>query len=191
MLVKRGTGLEDGWFWSLLGLASESEDANPGNLFFQVSGGLDPHGKSAGELPLNSWHHAVTTYSSADQTLKMYLDGRLDSVQTGIPSPSITTTDNLFIGRDSLNTTEGYFFQGALDDIRIYNRALSESEIIELFWEGTNYIKATIDHDKIDEDLMDFPVVMKLDESNAQDFFDRIVSDPANSLKFQVVNEQG
>ncbi|CAB1056199.1 Chitin binding protein, partial [Olavius sp. associated proteobacterium Delta 1] len=33
LLVKRGTGLEDGWFWSLLGLASESEDANPGNLF--------------------------------------------------------------------------------------------------------------------------------------------------------------
>ncbi|CAB1055749.1 hypothetical protein D1BOALGB6SA_483, partial [Olavius sp. associated proteobacterium Delta 1] len=33
--------------------------------------------------------------------------------------------------------------------------------------------------------------MMKLDESNAQDFFDRIVSDPANSLKFQVVNEQG
>ncbi|CAB1059741.1 hypothetical protein D1BOALGB6SA_4506, partial [Olavius sp. associated proteobacterium Delta 1] len=44
----------------------------------------------------------------------------------------------------------------------------------------TSYITVTIDHFKIDADLVDFPVMLKLDESNALGFFNQIVSDPAS-----------
>ena len=52
-------------------------------------------------------------------------------------------------------------------------------------------ITAAIDHTKVDADLVDFPVILKLKESNAQNFFDRIVSNPDNSLKFRVQDSQG
>jgi RHS repeat-associated protein len=57
--------------------------------------------------------------------------------------------------------------------------------------EVTSAIIAAIDHTKIDADLVDFPVMLKLTEANAQDFFDRIVSNPLHSLKFQVKDSRG
>jgi hypothetical protein len=45
-------------------------------------------------------------------------------------------------------------------------------------------IIVTIDHTKIDADLADFPVVLKLNDANAQDFFDRIVSNPGQCAGF-------
>ena len=54
-----------------------------------------------------------------------------------------------------------------------------------------SYIAATVDHTMIDEDLVDFPVMLLLDETNAQDFFDRIVSNPVYSLKFRVEDSLG
>ncbi|CAB1064775.1 hypothetical protein D1BOALGB6SA_9572, partial [Olavius sp. associated proteobacterium Delta 1] len=43
----------------------------------------------------------------------------------------------------------------------------------------------------MDADLVDFPVMLKLDESNALGFFNQIVSDPASSLKFRVEDSLG
>jgi hypothetical protein len=45
-------------------------------------------------------------------------------------------------------------------------------------------IVVTIDHQKIDADLEDFPVMLNLDDSNVPNFIDRIVSIPDNALKF-------
>ncbi|CAB1065623.1 hypothetical protein D1BOALGB6SA_10420, partial [Olavius sp. associated proteobacterium Delta 1] len=45
---------------------------------------------------------------------------------------------------------------------------------------GESCIAVTIDHTQIDADLVDFPVMLKLDESNALGFFNQIVSDPAS-----------
>ena len=56
---------------------------------------------------------------------------------------------------------------------------------------GTELIVATIDHHKIDAALENFPVLLKLDETRARDFFDRIVSNPDNSLKFRVDDSTG
>ncbi len=48
------------------------------------------------------------------------------------------------------------------------------------------YILGTIDHTKVDADLMDFPVTLLLDDTNAWDFLDRMVINPQNMLKFRV-----
>jgi len=42
-----------------------------------------------------------------------------------------TTLNNLIIGKYTL--AEGYYFDGTLDDIRIYNRALTQQEISALY----------------------------------------------------------
>lgn len=81
---------------------------------------------SAIALLSNKWHHLVVT--SNGSTIKLYQNGTLINQTTGTvgctsgSSPTLNTGD-LFIGKN---------FNGLIDDIIIYNKVLSASEIVEL-----------------------------------------------------------
>jgi PKD repeat protein len=74
-------------------------------------------------LAANTWTHLATTYDGA--TLRLYVNGvQVSSVaQTG---NILTSTNPLEIGGDSIY---GQFFRGTIDEVRVYNRALSPSQI--------------------------------------------------------------
>ena len=74
----------------------------------------------------NLWHHAVLTIDNTSKTAKLYLDGILqNSVNfTGVVQQS---SEPLSIGKYYYNSM--YNFSGAIDEIRVYNRALSSIEI--------------------------------------------------------------
>jgi hypothetical protein len=76
------------------------------------------------------WHHIVAIY---DGTMRLYIDGQLQS-DTSTNNYS-RTNRNLLIGAKRTYTTQtvkkGYI-TGHLDEFRLYNRALSQSEICEL-----------------------------------------------------------
>lgn len=82
------------------------------------------------EVVLNVWKHVCFVYSGTER--KLYVDGILK--KTGTVTTPFTTkpTDVYRIGRHTNNSQQ---FEGAIDDIRIYNRALSQSEITALFTE--------------------------------------------------------
>lgn len=65
------------------------------------------------------------------QALRIYLNGALDAVAPW-SGRLLTTGIDLSIGQH-LPGVNGYNFKGVLDDIRIYNRALSQSEIQALY----------------------------------------------------------
>ena len=74
-------------------------------------------------LPLNTWSHVAGTYNGA--TLRVYVNG----VQVASKAQSGTllrTTSPLRIGA---NTQWGEYFGGRIDEVRIYNRALTQAEI--------------------------------------------------------------
>lgn len=77
-----------------------------------------------GGPPLNAWTHLAFTYDGA--TEKLYVNGALvtSRAQTGAIS---TSNGVLHIGGDSV---WGEHFQGLIDEVRIYNRALTASEIL-------------------------------------------------------------
>ncbi|MCX6271806.1 MAG: dockerin type I domain-containing protein [Bacteroidetes bacterium] len=78
----------------------------------------------------NNWHFVVGQREGT--TWKIFVDGELSNSATG-SSGNITNSMNLTIGNASqLNDP----FSGSLDDIRIYSRALSQSEITALYNEG-------------------------------------------------------
>jgi hypothetical protein len=85
---------------------------------------------SDAEIPAGEWHHICGTYDGAD--IRLYIDGKQD---TGSPSAYRgeidTNTNNLFIGRYSGSTSPGAW-DGLIDDVRIYDYALSADEIVEL-----------------------------------------------------------
>jgi chitodextrinase len=80
---------------------------------------------ATGTTPLtaNAWAHMAATYDGA--TLRLFVNGVqvASQAQTGT---LLTSTQSLTIGADSIH---GSFFQGTIDEVRVYNRALSASEL--------------------------------------------------------------
>jgi hypothetical protein len=74
-------------------------------------------------LPLNTWTHLATTYDGA--TLRLYVNSALVS-STAVSGTIVTSGQPLRIGG---NAVWGEYFAGLIDEIRIYNRALSQAEI--------------------------------------------------------------
>ena len=75
------------------------------------------------QLPINQWTHLASTYDGRFQ--RLYVNGLLVSTraQTGLIKQS---NGALRIGGNSL---WGEYFQGYIDEVRIYNRALTNREI--------------------------------------------------------------
>lgn len=76
------------------------------------------------------WHLAVFAFDG--KTAKLYIDNKLIASDNKYPdSPIYYASGALAFGRDGDNPS--FFFQGKLDDIGIYNRALTETEIASLY----------------------------------------------------------
>lgn len=81
------------------------------------------------------WHHICGTYSSSTRQVKIYVDG----INTGtgtLPGSDFVSRwrHGIFIGRNPNNSTASstYFLVGSLNDIRIYDHALSSAEVHEI-----------------------------------------------------------
>jgi hypothetical protein len=78
-------------------------------------------------LEANTWYHITVTYTP--ELLKCYLNGEL--INEVVPnSPLSGNTKDLAIGRDTPQSTD--YFHGILDEINIYNRTLSDAEVMAL-----------------------------------------------------------
>ena len=75
-------------------------------------------------LALNTWTHIATTYDGVNQ--RMYVNGVL--VRT-VPMVGNIAVANGAIRIGGNNSFTGEFFQGLIDDVRIYNRARSAAQI--------------------------------------------------------------
>ena len=103
---------------------------NTGQLFFN---GFYADVTSAAVVSSGKWFHVVYTYSNSLSDVCIYLNGnRLTSSITSQYVSSLNTTPNtlLNIGNDEYSANP---WRGALDDIRIYNRALSSNEVASLY----------------------------------------------------------
>lgn len=84
-------------------------------------------------IDVDSWHHIAGVYTGAEG--RVYIDGVLAILWRDDPNPGgalNNIADDLLIG--CANTASGLskFFAGTIDDVRIYNRALSDSEVHSL-----------------------------------------------------------
>jgi hypothetical protein len=80
--------------------------------------------RGAAALPLNTWTHIATTYDGANQ--RFYVNGVLVGTTPGSGAINVA---NGAIRIGGNNSSTGEFFQGLIDEVRVYNRALSASEI--------------------------------------------------------------
>lgn len=82
-----------------------------------------------GHVATAKWYEVVYTYDG--HYSKLYVDGVLRAYVTGTATFSPTTQD-LFIGRAE-SAVYPYWFNGVIDEIRIYNKALCDGAIKQLY----------------------------------------------------------
>src|SRR3989344_4573527 len=103
-------------------------------------------------IALNVWAHVAVTYDvNGDRKAHIYINGVETSYSTQTAS-SGTRVDNAgesqIIGADDADATYSRFFNGLIDDVRVYNRALSGDEIKRLYRIGaTLKINTSINND--------------------------------------------
>jgi hypothetical protein len=86
---------------------------------------------AVGDMP-SGWHHVAVTMDADNKTHCLYLDGELVAKNTATrytPSSLGVTTQN-WLGRSQFAVDS--YFNGSLDDFRIYSRVLSKEEILYL-----------------------------------------------------------
>jgi hypothetical protein len=98
------------------------------NIRFNITYGYEP--SAVGKVNVNDgqWHHIVGAYDGAQ--LCLYVDGELDSSKKTSKS-IMTNNEPVCIGENSEQT--GRYWNGLIDDVRIYNYALSRDEIAALY----------------------------------------------------------
>lgn len=98
-------------------------------LNFQSSG-RSCYNSDPGSFNEGEWHFFGAVYDGTH--VRIYIDGILTNSYTSVDEPLNINDHNLIIGAEKETFNGPHHFNGILDEIRIYNRALSESEIKEL-----------------------------------------------------------
>jgi methyl coenzyme M reductase alpha subunit len=81
------------------------------------------------------WHHVAVVLEPGN--LKLYLDGKVvGSASTLYVLSDLGATTNNWLGRSQYSTDA--YFNGALDDLRIYNYVLGDKEIADIYQSGLN-----------------------------------------------------
>ncbi len=78
----------------------------------------------------NEWQHVAGVYDSVNHKLNFYIDGALADSKDGIGN--LGASGAIYIGKSPF----GNNFKGSMDDVVIYNKALSQEEIVGLIKSG-------------------------------------------------------
>jgi hypothetical protein len=99
-----------------------------------------PRTFSRTEVDDRQWHFAVGVYEPVGNVAKrrLYIDGKLEAVND-VALPLQQNGDRVGIGCNE--TSPGREFQGLIDEVAIFSRALSAEEIAEWFQKGSNTTK--------------------------------------------------
>lgn len=121
---------------------------NYGLYFDQAKNGLDFNGVNAMstnyvfEVKVDSasryfddlkWHLVAATWDRRFLSGTIYVDGQPMASATGVDQDLLVNTYPLMIGAGYYDR---YFFDGGVDELMIFSRALSQSEILEIFNAG-------------------------------------------------------
>src|SRR5207302_1117084 len=113
----------DGSGWQL----KTSPDTGPHTFGMAISpSNTQRYSKTVRQL--NTWYHVAGVYDAAARTLNIYVNGVLDNgvlVGTVPASQANAANERVTVGR----RTGGFYFQGTIDEVRLYGRALSQAEI--------------------------------------------------------------
>jgi hypothetical protein len=130
-IAAKSTGLTNGWQLGIDDASGLLCSAGGSKAFFQFLGGSGVL-CSTTSIPTNQWTFYTITYNGSYQS--MYINGVLER---GSAATQLYNTRNFTIGTREDNT---WPWKGYIDEVRLYNRSLSASEILDLYNLGSTHI---------------------------------------------------
>ncbi len=128
LVVDKSHGFTDATGWALQGESSGGRIA-----FVYGNGSSFPEVFSTTNVLDNSWHFIVGTLDGI--TLKIYIDGSLEGSLPYTGTPAGNTRD-VNIGASWGGGLFTRFFDGLIDEVTLYDRALSDAEILAIYNAG-------------------------------------------------------
>ncbi len=105
-------------------------DNGPRTIGFKLNSGTGANMFRYGATAMQTgvWYHIAGVYNATTQTLDVYLNGQLDDgpLLGTVTASQQNSTQPVYIGQ---RPSGGFFHNGRVDDVRIYNRALTATEI--------------------------------------------------------------
>ena len=113
-------------------------------LTIHADNGYHDVDSNPGDVPDETWTYVTVSYTNG--SMKFYVNGELkkDADVTGVPL-TLSEPVNLAIGNElpkdeyTINSSDDYtyyggdYFIGSIDDVRFYNKALSEAEVLSIY----------------------------------------------------------
>ncbi len=97
-----------------------------GRVDLVTNGSLRLVSTPAHPVKINEWTHVSATYNNSTNKFSIYINGILDT-NTILAAAPPSNSDSLFIGISGGTTP----FKGLLDEVRIWNRELSATEVLK------------------------------------------------------------
>jgi hypothetical protein len=122
--------IDNGTWW--VGCAAESKNSEVGVAVFRFRDAMSTPRQVNGTSRINDgqWHYLVGVRDGSNDTNYLYVDGVLENSLVS-PDYSEDFFSNARITFGSYDDPQDYYFTGALDEVSIFHRALSDSEILK------------------------------------------------------------
>jgi hypothetical protein len=135
---------EDGNSYNNFSAALGSGATDP--LLFYLGSNSNTVTTTKSNFLLGEWYHVAITWNGTNTIT--YVDGVLDKSNVRSNVPNTTAGLETQLGRTAygspVSPTVGNYFKGTMDDVRVYNRALSATEIKRLYELGaTTHVAVT------------------------------------------------
>lgn len=131
-IVYAGSGNGDGYGSNdELHLSMQGDSGNP-DFFIEASAmGADVNTNAAGSLNDGLWHHVVATWNG--NIGMVYQDGQYRDSDNYTPVGYTCTLATLIGSHSSRTSSPERAWKGLIDEVRLYNRALTHAEITQLY----------------------------------------------------------
>lgn len=93
------------------------------------------------DVEYDEWHHVAATFSNNTGRLNIYIDGVEQGSQTNVNliGETLSSTNiwngNFEVGRRSMNYTNKQYFTGNIDEVRVFDAALTEEQIQQMVYQ--------------------------------------------------------
>lgn len=125
--VGSGFFLQYNWYWDRWVFARSNTDTTNPVAKEAVSSALPPW---------QEWSHLVATWDAGTGHMKLFVNGVLDGSATS--TSSFASSGGLTIGRSKFNGAAADPWQGSVDNVQTYQRAISAADAAALYAQGRN-----------------------------------------------------
>jgi hypothetical protein len=115
----------------------DTNSAGSGLAFNITDTGLQDHivNTAAGVMTSGSYQHVAATYNKTNGLAALYINGVV-AAQASVGTFTPRTIGDLYLGLRPAGQGAGFRFQGSMDEVSLYDRALSAAEVQAIFQAG-------------------------------------------------------